>query len=1168
MSTLASRVVHEQRILSRRALTSAGLTGIALSLSVLALLAFALGQGRWMAMPRVLPLLGWVSAIAGGAILVRALLRRRRSQLTVAGVATAIEKEQGLRDGSLRGALEVAESGSLGAFAARSIEAMLGTGPLVPHALRELSRQAIHGGTLALGGVLLLSAAGTFLPDGLMAVRHPLRAFDGTLLPELKFDNLPPTVPRGMPVTVHISAVGRKSVTVSRHSQGEAWTDTALSVPQEGRLTFELGPLSSRTELKIADGRSPVATAVLDIEERGWIGNIGLRMHYPAYLVLNDETIEPIPPLRVPRGTRVEVFATLEGGARNVFLVNGRDSVALVPESEGGSPSSGRGIKAVGIIEVDRESEWRWSAEATPRADGTILPPELPDRLMFAVAPDEVPAIGIVSPASDTTIGSTGVLPIIVQATDDHGLGRVQLQIWRERANGQGTVDRENILVSEPGSPVFLGGATIPLDHRSLEPGDRLHVTAFAVDNSPWRQQSQSTELVLRVPSLAEQRAMARSLGDSLAARARQLAQQERNLQLSTADASRNRELRSAADANADKGSGKSNGKMSFNAAERTRQLARDQQQLGARIDSLRQSARDLESRLKSANGLDSALSRQMRDIQKLLRDAMTPEMQRQLEELNRSADRLSGSDAQQAMQQLGEQQRQMREQLERSAEMLKRAALEGSMQTLKDDAADLAEAQKQLATRMDQQVGRAQSQSGANKDRTQGDSSLARDSRTVADRTRDVSREIENLAKRLQEAGARDGASRTRDAKPLADKSSEKMQEAARRLSKQLEEQSQRQGKSGAEPGHPGEQNAGRQGKSGETPGGAQGTAGEEARRAAESMEQAAQRLSDARDSQVNAWKEQLSDQLDRSISETMQMARQQAQLEQQLRQSGGQNAQSLQGAQSALQQGVQRTAERLEQTGRSSSLLSQRSQKAMGEAQRRVQQATQAMQQVGQPNGSEQAQSAMKDASEALNQALSSLVRDRERVNSAQSASGFSEMVEQLKQLAQQQGRLNGQMQGLNLLQGGARGEQAQQQARILSRQQREVARDLMDVADNDQTGRMDALAKEAQAVAQQLERSGLDASVAARQQQLYRRLLDAGRFLEQDERDDEGPREARAGSGRGSSDLLNGTVSGKAASKFTPPSWNDLRGLEPDERRIVIEYFKRLNGNGPPP
>ncbi len=276
--------------------------------------------------------------------------------------------------------------------------------------------------------------------------------------------------------------------------------------------------------------------------------------------------------------------------------------------------------------------------------------------------------------------------------------------------------------------------------------------------------------------------------------------------------------------------------------------------------------------------------------------------------------------------------------------------------------------------------------------------------------------------------------------------------------------------------------------------------------------------------------------------------------------------NAQGMQGEQGAVQQGVKQAAERLEQAARSSSLLSQRSQKAMADAQRRVSQSTQAMGQAGQPGGNEQAQNAMKDATEALNQALSSLVRDRERVNNAQSASGFTEMMEQLKQLAQQQGALNGQMQGLNLLPGGAKGDAAQQQARVLARQQREVARTLSDVSDADQTGRTDALAKEAQAVAQQMERVGLDPAVAQRQQQLYRRLLDAGRFLEQDERDDQGAREAKAANGNGGRTPLNGTQAGRAGNRFAPPAWNELRGLDADERRLVIEYFRKLNGSPP--
>jgi len=155
-----------------------------------------------------------------------------------------------------------------------------------------------------------------------------------------------------------------------------------------------------------------------------------------------------------------------------------------------------------------------------------------------------------------------------------------------------------------------------------------------------------------------------------------------------------------------------------------------------------------------------------------------------------------------------------------------------------------------------------------------------------------------------------------------------------------------------------------------------------------------------------------------------------------------------------------------------------------------------------------------------------------------------------------------LNSAMQGLNMLPGGAQGAQAQQQARVLAKQQRDVARSLDDVADADASGRMEQLAKEAQLVAQALERGGPDPVVAARQQQLYRRLLDAGKFLEQDERDDEGPREGKAGDIMLSKAPADGPQSGKAANKFVAPTWNELRGLGAEERRLVLEYFRRLN------
>ncbi len=1164
--------------------------------------AWLMADGRWMTLPRAVPIAMWVAALAGATGLVWSLRKRNADVLSLTSLAAAIEREQALRSGSLRGALEVAGTGALGARASQDVARRLAPGALAPQVAQRLGRGVTVAGVLAAITVGALSWSAREAPDGFAATVHPVRAWRGTLLPALGFDKLPTLVPRGMPVSLRVRADGRNSVTISRRAEGEAWRDTTLSVRADGMVTLALGAVSAPITVRVNDGRAPELNGLITVADRGWIGDVALFADYPAYLGRTDESMEPVPPLRVPRGTHVRVTAMLRGGARDAMLTDGRDTVRF--------PASANGAAVSATISLDHDGSWSWIASATPSADAATLPPELPDALAFTVVPDKRPEVAIVSPGSDTAIGPTGIVPVYIDASDDHGVSNVSLQVWRESVGAGGPVTRERIDVASPSSPLFQGGASITLDGRKLEPGDRLHVTAIATDDSPWRQTTVSAEVLLRVPSLTEQRAMARALADSLAAQAQRLAQQEKRLQQNTDNAARNRDLKGGGTSEEAKANGtaKTEGgksqSMSFSAAEKAKQLARDQQQLGAKVDSLRQNAKELESRLKNANALDTALASRMKDIQKLLRDAMTPEMQKQLEELSKNSDRLSGTEAQKSMQQLGEQQKQMREQLEKSAEMLKRAALEGAMQTLRDDAKDLAKEQKQAADRMD---GR-QSESRQSEGRQE---SAASSPKELADRARELEREVQALAKRLEEAGAKPGASKTRAAQPLVSQAADAMQKAAQAQQqngpKQAGEKAGEQGqpkpgekdpnaagkepgqdgaagqkqpggepkpgaeKSGAQPngqqGQQGTPQPGQQGQSqqgGKPQAGQQGDPGDQARKAADAMDKAAQQLSAARDAQVDAWKTELSSELDQSINETMQLARQQSELEQKARSQG---AQGMQGEQSALQQGVQQAAERLEKAGRSSSLLSQRSQKAMGEAQRRVEQATQQMQQSGQPGGSEQAQNAMKDASEALNQALSSLVRDREKMNGAQSASGFTEMMEQLKQLAQQQGQLNGQMQGLNMLPGGAKGDAARQQSRVLAKQQRDVARSLNDVSDADQTGRMDALAKEAQTLSQQIERNGIDPAVAARQAQLYRRLLDAGRFLEQDERDDQGPREAKAANGNGASGRVDGAQSGKAANKFAPPTWNELRGLGPDERRIVIEYFRKLNGTTPP-
>jgi hypothetical protein len=234
------------------------------------------------------------------------------------------------------------------------------------------------------------------------------------------------------------------------------------------------------------------------------------------------------------------------------------------------------------------------------------------------------------------------------------------------------------------------------------------------------------------------------------------------------------------------------------------------------------------------------------------------------------------------------------------------------------------------------------------------------------------------------------------------------------------------------------------------------------------------------------------------------------------------------------------------------------------MDAAKRDVEQATRDLNDPAGPPG--QSQRSMQDAADALRQAAASLARDRERAGNSQTASGLPEMMQQMREMASQQGQLNGQaaslLPSLGQTAGQSQGAARDEAMKQLAQKQRQLAQKLADASDADPTGRSDALAREAREIAQQLERGSLDPSVIDRQQRLFGRMLDAGRTLEQDQRDDGNHREARSGEGITGAAPATGTSSGAAAAKFREPTWDELRGLSAEDRRLVIEYFRRLN------
>lgn len=1161
-----------------------GAVAVAAVAVVLALGALALGGGRWMALPAVLPFLAWGLAAAVLTVLAWITLRQLRRDTATTRIATAIEHERRLRAGSLRGALEVAETGALGRRGARVIAARLTAGQsgrtsLAPTLRRGAVRRAAAASGVAVIAAATLGAAALTAPDGWSAVVHPVRAWQGTLLPALRIET-PADVPRGREARIRVAAPGRQRIAVYMRATGSAWSGAWYSTTG-GAVRLSTAPVAGEVAIVATDGRSFSDTALIRASDRPFVGGVALRAIYPAYLHRTEEALPAGEIARVPRGTRIDIAGRASTALGAVMLVRGADTTRMQPD----------GREFSGHLMAETPGEWSWLAAS---ATGPIA--DLPDPLKVDVIPDSAPHVEIVSPGRDTIVTAGDRVPLSISASDDHALASVVLRTWRTSATGAVLPDVFQT-ITDSATPQWSGVAVLDLATRALQPGDAVHIVARATDASPWHQSTESRILVLRIPSLSDQRLLARETADSALATAAATITAERDLQRRTEEAARARGARTGSASGASNGSS-SRSSLSYESAERAKALAKEQRDLSARVDQLQRQAQQMERQLKQAGALDSGLASRLHEAQQLLRDALTPEMRDQLSRLDQSADSLRGGDTRQSLTDLAQQQQRLRDQLDRSLDVLKRAALEGSMQTLRDEARDIAKQERaranaspnpahqspstppwETAAKGTSDSARAHATSGQPDSSgvgSRGQSPDAAQQQASANaappESPQASEQQAQASQRASQSSSQQSQPSQQEAQQDAQQSAQSQQGAGRQSSEQLAERSRSLSRDvddlakrlSADKAQTGAQRVGA--ARDHVDSSAQAMSGRDASKASSQMDQAAQGLADARQSQINEWKSSLTSELDRTIQETLQLGRQENDLAQRAQQ--GEDKSALQAEQSAVEQGTQRASERLQRAGQQSALVSGNSQRAVAQARSQVQAATRDAQQTQSGTaGSQQTASSLRGAAEALNQAAAALVRDRERAASSSSASGLSEMLQEMQQLAKAQGSLNSQAQGLALNpSGNAQGTPGSQGTQGLAEAQRKLAESLDRLGDDDASGRADGLATEAHQIADALARSGLDPQTLIRQQRLYHRLLDAGHTLEQDERDSTGKRVAQAATGREQFTPPSGPVDGQAATRFQAPSWSELRGLSADERQLVLEYFKRINAQSP--
>src|SRR5437763_845757 len=268
------------------------------------------------------------------------------------------------------------------------------------------------------------------------------------------------------------------------------------------------------------------------------------------------------------------------------------------------------------------------------------------------------------------------------------------------------------------------------------------------------------------------------------------------------------------------------------------------------------------------------------------------------------------------------------------------------------------------------------------------------------------------------------------------------------------------------------------------------------------------------------------------------------------------------------ALEERADSLAHGIEQVGKDLGLPSG-SEAPLAAPQQAARQAQSAMQRAAESAGQGDQAGAQRSGETAEQQLAGlpdALRTRRDSLAGAWSGSGCAEAVEQLARMARDQQGLNGAARGLLPMMGPS-GQAVLEQLRAIAARQRALAQQLERLQAEGGSGAAGALAQEARELARQLDAGRLDQQTIQRQERLYRRLLDAGRTLSGSEPDESKERSSRPATGDSvhlPALLKPGATGGGPRLRY--PTWEELSGLTPEQRRLVLEYFRRLNAPEP--
>lgn len=1126
------------RALRRRAAAATGLAVLAAGgglFVALTLVPTGFLEGRGSPLPLAASLLFGVVVAAGVAGAVGA--RRGLEPRTLAGEA---ERAAGLPAGDLGGALELdaAASGESAALARLHRERVGGAlgerGPagLYPEAAARWHRRLRWGGAVAAVAGILLALTAAVRPEPSAATARALaggwRTAFPAPLPPLTVEPRGAAVPRGEWLQVRVRAPGRDRLTLAWRAAGERPRRTELRPGPDGWASGRLGPVevparywAAAPDGAVSDtfGLRPLETLLVEA--------LRVRIHYPAHLGREPESQgRPLPELLVPEGSRLVVEGRANRPLRRAALLRspGRSDGGPVagdgPGSRGAPPGAApvvelavEGARFAGVLRPVT-SRWTWEIEAAGGNGAAGVAP--PDPLTVRVVRDEAPSVTVVFPGRDTVLGAERALPLVVDVRDDMELRRVELVSWEARAAGGAGSARTEELPDGTGVRRAVLRPVLELGGRDLLPGDTALYLLRAYDGHPGHRPATTDTFRVGIAALPELRERRAEDAEALAAATRRAIEGAGELSRAAREARR----RAGSEDPVSPGRGSAGEELGFGGTEEARRALDRGGELERRLAELEDEARRVADELAAASLSDPGLRDELRRLEELYRELRESALGHRLERLGRALRALEREPIREALERLAAGAEELRERLERSLGLLERAALEQAVKASRAEAERLADAQREMA-------GEPRPAAWAERqDR------LAVEAGVLAER-------LDALEDRLAEAGAAEAAGASEVAERRVREARAAMEEAAR---------------GAEEAGAP----AGTGEAAGEAArrGGAPGESSAAAARAAGSLDRAAEALSTAEAAMDREWREGALEALGTARREALALADEQGELGERLFGRGGLEGAAWRARQRAVRQGLENLLRSLVEAGRRTALMDDGVGPLAAEA-------AEAMDAILSPPGASghrrrPLREEVDGVAEGLNELALRLLASERAVRASATAAGAEEALERMASLAQRQGGLARRTGGLAAL--GETGSERSGELRRLAEDQADIGRRLRALADRELLGRPGRMAEEAERLARRLGAGLIDEETVSDQRRLFRRMLDAGRSLEDDELDPT-RRESRTAAA-GPLRVLPADPPPVAGPLFPHPAEALLRELPAAYRRLVFEYFDRLN------